>query len=191
MDTTLALSVLIRGYRPPLAKTPLVADLPIPSCHLLPVSFKGSASLCRWCLGITGMTAMGTRWVTLRFPGWVWYMLLQHTWALKEMSARLYRRWWQTLRWIPTHRLGEINEFLKETFPLLGFLLLLSTSSKLLFLSFHTFLSLPLLFDSFAPCCLSLPFIHPYRSLSSRLLLHQFIFKLFTTYKIMLGNKLF
>lgn len=32
---------------------------------------------------------------------------------------------------IPTHRLREINKFLEETFSLLGFLLLLSTSSKL------------------------------------------------------------
>lgn len=105
-----------------------------PSCELQRIGL--SLPLVSWHhwyddYAVTLHSAMGTHWVTLRFVGWVWYMLLQHTWALKEMSARLYSRWWQTLRWIPTHQLGEINEFLEETFSLLGFLLLPSMSSKL------------------------------------------------------------
>lgn len=167
----------------------------VPSCHLLPASFKGSACLCRWRLGITGMTTMlshstrpwETRWVTLRFVGWVWYMLLQHTWALKEMSARLWRRWWQTLRWIPTHRLGEINEFLEETFSLLGFLLLLPSKLSVPVLIFSHVLILALALWVF---CSSLPHIAIHSSLAFSVLtpLRASIHLCHTAYKIILGR---
>lgn len=48
------------------------------------------------------------------FLGWVWYRVFTHTQPLKEMSAGLYRRWWQTPWRVPPKRCREINEFLKD-----------------------------------------------------------------------------
>lgn len=69
-------------------------------CRKIKISFFLLWELCRWHV----------------FLGWVCYIVLTHTQPLKEMSAGLYRRWWQTPCQVSPKRSGEINEFLKEAF---------------------------------------------------------------------------
>lgn len=113
--------------------------VPVPHCNLFLMNFKGWASLVTgvlasqaWRLCCHPPHCHGNYADDIVFLGWVWYMLFTHTQPLKEMSAGLYRRWWQTLWWIPPSGLKEINEFLKDTF----FKRFLSLCSFLLFSHF-------------------------------------------------------
>lgn len=122
------------------------------------MSFKRSASLTTgvlaslvWRLCCHSPFCHGNYIDDIVFLGWVWYMLFTHTQLLKEMSAGLYRRWWQTLWWVPPHRLGEINEFLEDTFSNV-FSPYVPPSSLHIFLTcfcsyLFTFLSFALLLD--------------------------------------------
>ena len=85
--------------------TGLVSKVQLLLCNVIPFLWgsKRSASLCLgflaslvWRLCRPLHSAMGTMWMTV-FLGWVCSVVFTHTQLLKEMSAELYRRWWQTL----------------------------------------------------------------------------------------------
>lgn len=138
--------------------------------HLFLLSFKRLASLATgvlaslvWWLCCPSPFCHGNYADDIGFLGWVWYVVFTHTQLLKEMSAGLYRRRWQTPWRAPPNRGREINEFLKDALSTTFSPTVSPSSPKILWTCLSSYHLLHSLFFCSVPSPCSWPFtLSPY-----------------------------
>ncbi len=108
------------------------------------------------------------------FLGWVWYVVFTHTQPLKEMSAGLYRRWWQTPWRVPPNRGRAINEFLKDALSTAFSPTVSPSSPNILWTCFSSYHLPPSLFFCSVPSPCTWPFaLSPYLLICFSFLSHH------------------